>query len=162
MTEEFLDHLLNRIVELTAIKKTFWEDILRITSCQSGLLAPEKTGELLSVIRSKQNCIDKIKQVDAEIPVLEKKVLNYTGILSWEEGKEIFKEKWEIIKSLRNEVILLVQKTQKLDEQNRINLAKEYKKLKRDIETLKARKGPIKAYRRLDKFSTSYFIDKKK
>lgn len=162
MPEDILSSLLNSMVEHTTGKKKLMEEILLLTAGQSDLVTPEKADKLLALIERKQDCIDNINKIDAEVLRLEEKILNIAGIFSWEEGKKFFGEKWETIGRLRNEVTLLIQEAQRQDEQNGRKISEEYRKLKKNMESLHSRRGSVKAYQGPAAQSSGYFIDNKK
>ncbi|OPY58773.1 MAG: hypothetical protein A4E55_00647 [Pelotomaculum sp. PtaU1.Bin035] len=153
--------MLCRAVELTARKKALIEEIQLLTSGQSDVLATDKTEQLLSLIGKKQNCINEINKVDAEVPRLEEKIINAAGISSQDEIKKIFYDKWQEIEKMRYDTTLILQETQRLDEQNRRKIDEEYCRLKSDMESLHARKGTVKAYQTSAAQKQGYFIDKK-
>lgn len=161
MVGNILSNLLGQMVELISRKEKAIEEILQLSSEQSGLLAPERAKELLSLIERKQEYIDVIKENDIQVLQLEKRFLSMAGLSSWEEGKELFFCEWENIKNLRNKNVLLLQETRRIDDQNRSKIDEVYIKLKSDMESLRINKGSVKAYQRHSSQNQGYFIDEK-
>lgn len=162
MVQDALNELLGRAAVHTARKKSLVEEIQLLTSGQSGLLAPEKAEELLTLIEKKKGCINEINKIDAEVLRLEENIINAAGISFREEIKKILHDKWEEIEKARYDITLILQETQRLDEQNRRKIDEEYCKLKSDMESLCARRGTVKAYQGSAVQSGGYFIDQKK
>jgi hypothetical protein len=161
MTGDGLKDLLRRTVELTAWKKSLVEELRRLTSSQSGSLAPEKAEELLSLIDQRQGCINEIDRLDAEVLRLEKKIINTAGLSAREEIKKIFPDQWEEIEKIQSEITLILKETQILDEINRRQVEEEYRKLKSNMVALRAGKGTARAYQMPVAQDQGYFIDKK-
>ncbi|MCL6559019.1 MAG: flagellar protein FlgN [Firmicutes bacterium] len=164
MAGEVLKSLLIRITELTARKREFLEDVLRLTSEQSGFLVPEKSGELLAVIERKQACLDGINNLDGEIALLEKEIISIAGVSTLAEGGNIFGAAWETIDGLRGEISSLLQEIQSLDSQNRRSINEEWRKLKKSMEATRKRRVSTRAYthRGTTTQSGGCFIDKRK
>lgn len=162
MSGEAADSMLDKLVELLYRKKTLLNEFFEVTCQQSGLLEPEKVERLLGLIDRKQACIDSINQIDVEITHLEKKIPAAAGVSSFETEKYILGGKWEIIERLRHEIALLLKETHSLDVQNRFKINEAYRKLKKIIESLHARKGTVKAYQGHVAQSGGYFVDDKR
>jgi len=162
MAQDALNELLGRAAVLTARKKVLMEESRLLTSGQSALLVPEKADELLALVEKKQGYMEEVNRIDAAVLLLEEEIINAAGISSREELKKIFNDKWEVIENLRSEIIFILQEAQRVDEQNRQKIDKEYRKLKEDMESLCARRGTVKAYQGSAVQSGSYFIDQKK
>lgn len=161
MVDNILSNLLGQIFELISKKEKAIKEILQLSSEQSGLLAPEKAEELLSLVERKQECIDFINKNDAQVLQLEKKILSLAGLSSWEEGKELFFYEWQNIKDLREKNILLLQEARKIDDRNRLKIDEAYVRLKSNLESLRVKRGFIKAYQRHSTQNQGYFIDEK-
>jgi len=162
MSGDILSKLLNRMVELAAGKKQMIEEVKLLTCSQSGLLAPEKVDEHLKLIQTKQRYIDGIRQIDSEMLFLREEMLRAAGLSSWAEVEKSFGVKWKAFEDLQREITSLIRETRDLDEQNRRIINGEYQKLRKSIESLRATRGSVKAYRRPAVQSGGYFIDKKK
>lgn len=161
MVSDILSNLLGQMVELISSKEKVIEEILQLSSEQSGMLAPGRAEELLSLVERKQACIDVINKNDFQVLQLENRFLSMAGLSSWEEGKESFFCEWENIKNLRNKNVSLLQETRRIDEQNRSKIDEVYLKLKSDMESLRINKGSVKAYQRHSTQNQGYFIDEK-
>jgi len=157
-----VNKLLDRIVELAARKKQLMEEVRLLSCSQSGLLAPEKVDEHLRLIQTKQGYIDRINRINDEMLLLKEEILSIAGLSSWAEGEKVFGEKWEAIEELQRGFILVLQETRNMDEQNRRIISREYQKLRGNIESLRAKRGSVQAYRRTAVQSGGYFVDKKK
>jgi len=162
MSGNCLNNVLARMVDLLVRKKGLVERTFDLTAEQSKLLKPEKAEELLATIEKKQECINGISLIDAELSPLEKEVLRLTGIPAWTEVNKAANVKFEEVDSLRKQMVLLAEEIRKLEIENLGEISLEHQKLKDEIKSLQAKRGTLKAYRRLALQSDGYFIDKKK
>lgn len=154
--------MLNNIFTLTKQKTQLMDEICKITLEQSRLLTPEKSDDLLVIIEKKQGYINTVNEINAELLPLEKKILNCTERSGGEEAKKLYEEKLEEIRILGEKETLLAAKIRKLEEQNIRGISGELQSLKREIETLNAKKGTVKSYRGVVVQTDGYFIDNKK
>jgi len=135
------------------------EEIYKTTLEQSQYLNPEKVDELLTAIDKKQQYIDSIDKINAELLPLEKKVSSYTERRGGEETNRLYEEKLEEIRVLGEKATMLAVKIQKVEEQNLQTVSNEFQNLKREINSLYQRKGSFKAYRGSPVQTNGYFID---
>lgn len=162
MSGNCLNNILTRMIDLLAHKKGLMERIFNLTAEQSKLLTPEKVEELLATTEKKQECINGISLIDAELSPLEKEVLRLTGMSAWDEVNKVANVNLKEVDSLRKQMILLVEETQKLENENLSKISIEYQKLKKDIELLHTKRGTVKVYQGSTMQPDGYFIDKKK
>ncbi len=163
MNEDYLlDSVLIRMMELGDRKKGLAEKILNITAEQSKLLTPEKAEELLRAIDRKQELINDINLIDAEVLPLEKDISCIIVMpLCDEVNKDVFEKRKEI-NSQMQKIVSLFKETRKLEKENLSKMSIEYQKLKKKIEMLHTKRGTVKAYNAPAVQSGGYFVDKKK
>lgn len=150
------------LIKICALKKQkimLMEEIYKTTLEQSQYLNPEKVDELLTAIDKKQQYIDSIDKINAELLPLEKKVSNYTERRGGEETNRLYEEKLEEIRLLGEKATMLAVKIQKVEEQNLQTVSNEFQNLRREINSLYQRKGSFKAYRGSSVQTNGYFID---
>jgi len=162
MAVNIFNELMQRMLELSVRKKILMEEIQSLTSSQSELLAPEKTEELLILIQRKQDCIDEINKIDADVLRLEENIASGAGLSSREEIKKLYDIKWDNVEKVRSETAQILKDTYRLDQENRCKIEEEYRKLRNNIESLHARKRSVKAYQGTVIQNEGYFIDRKK
>ena len=138
------------------------EGILQLTSEQSELLIPEKSGELLVSIEKKQKFIDKINKIDLEMSGLEEIISTETTLVPSGGSAGPVQEERKILEAQRAEIKVLLEEIQKLDGQNRQRVTTAFQRIKKDMECIRLRKGPVKAYQGSIAQTGGCFIDKKK
>ena len=151
MSGKYTNDRLTKMIDLLDRKKGLMEALINLTTEQSKLLTPEKVAELMATIEKKQECIKEIHLIDAEVLPLEKELLSLSM------SKDI-----QVIDTLRGQIISLAKETQQLENENLGKMKYEHQKLKNEIESLQAKRGTLRAYRRLTRQSDGYFVDKKK
>lgn len=154
--------MLKRIYDLKKQKIKLMEEIYKTTMEQSKFLVPEKVDDLLAIIDRKQQHIDTINEINAELLPLEKQISSYTEISGGEEAKKIYEENLEGIRILGERAKLIAVKIRKLEDQNLQMVSGEFQNLKREIKSLNQRKGSVKAYRGATFQTDGYFIDNRK
>ncbi len=154
--------MLNKIYDLKKQKIKLMEEIYKNTLEQSKFLVPEKIDDLLAIIDRKQQHIDAINEINAELLPLEKQISNHTESTGGEESKKLFEENLEGIRILGERAKLLAVKIRKLEDQNLQAVSGEFQNLKREIKSLNQRKGTYKAYRGPIVQTDGYFIDNRK
>lgn len=162
MSKNDLDSTLTRMVDLLAQETGLMEKIFNLTNEQSKLLTPEKAGELLTIIERKQECINEISLIDTGVAALEKEVLRLTGVSAWPEVNKTANVKLQEVDNMRQQVVQLLEKTRKLENDNLDKISYEHQKLKSGIESLQAKRETLRAYQGHTLQSDGYFIDKKK
>lgn len=162
MSGDTISHLTGKMLELTALKKKQLEEIHRSTKDQSGLLTPEKTGEQLALIAKKQEMMVYINKLDGELLLLENKILNIAGLSSWAAGKKVLGEKWNSLENTRQDIVLILRETQRLDEINRLHIRKEHQILKKNMQALYVKRSSVRVYQGSAAQSDGFFIDKNK
>jgi GTPase SAR1 family protein len=161
MSENFSNRTLTRIIDLAKRKKSLMKEIFNITTLQSGLLTPEKAEDLLTAIGRKQEHINEISQIDVEVLPLEKELLRWHSITSWDNAPEGVNKKWQEISTLRQQTVLLAKETRQIEAENLARISTEYRKLKIDMALLYTKRGSAKAYRGNDRQTDGYFVDNK-
>ena len=159
MAREAVAGALDRIVALLVRKRNLTEEIRLMTANQSALLVPEKTEELLAVAEKKQCLIDEAGRIDAAVSKLEEDIKSAAGAA---EQEKTFEERLERAGELRREIVFILQETRRFDERNRRKINEEYRKLRDEMQSLRAGKGLVKAYQAPAGRSGGCFIDKKK
>lgn len=154
--------MLEKIYDLKKQKIKLMEEIYKTTLEQSKYLIPDKIDDLLAIIERKQEHINTIDHINAELLPLEKKISSSTESIGGEESNKLFEENHEGIRILGESAKLLAVKIRKLEEQNLQMVSGEFQNLKREIQLLNQRKGSYKAYRGGVAQSNGYFIDNKK
>lgn len=160
--EQFLSDWLRKTIGLTARKKDLIKEILQLTVGQAKLLGAGQAQELLPLIKQRQEYIDDITVIDAELLQVEAKILDACGITSWPAGKTVCNSDWQKIEGLRRDIQALLRETQSLDKRNRQAISKKCGELKISIKSLRDRKVSLKAYHVTDLQPDGYFIDNKK
>lgn len=150
-----------QIIEMTRQKKQLFEGLLRLSQEQSGVLAPEQSGELLDLIDKKQGLIDQVNEIDRQAAELEVEFLSLVRPSSVGGSEEPAGHR-EALALLRGEMITLVERIRQVEEENRRKAAAEHKKVKKEIQSLRARKSSALAYRGSAGQHGGYFLDKKK
>jgi GTPase SAR1 family protein len=161
MSENFSNRTLTRIIDLAKRKKSLMKEIFNITTLQSGLLTPEKAEDLLTAIGRKQEHINEISQIDVEVLPLEKELLRWHSITSWDNAPKDVNKKWQEISTLRQQTVLLAKETRQIEAENLARISTEYRKLKIDMALLYTKRGSAKAYRGNDRQTDGYFVDNK-
>lgn len=154
--------MLIKIYDLKKQKLKLMEEIYKTTLEQSQYLNSEKVDELLTVIDKKQQHIESIDKINAELLPLEKKVSDYTERRGGEETNKLYEEKLEEIRLLGEKATLVAAKIRKLEEQNLQTVSGEFQYLKEEIKSLYQRKVSFKAYRGFSVQTNGYFIDNMK
>ncbi|MCM1567155.1 MAG: flagellar protein FlgN [Dehalobacter sp.] len=154
--------MLKKIYDLKKQKIKLMEEIYKTTLEQTKFLVPEKIDDLLAIIDRKQQHIDTINEINAELLPLEKQISNYTESAGGEESKKLFEENLEGIRILGDRAKLLAVKIRKLEDQNLQAVSGEFQNLKKEIKSLNQRKGTYKAYRGPVVQTDGYFIDNRK
>lgn len=155
-------NLLNRIYDLKKKKIRLMEEIYKTTVEQSKVRLPDKVDDLLAIIDRKQEQINSIDEINAELFPLEKEIANCPERTGGEESEKLFAEILAGIRILGERAQLLAEKIRKLEEQNRKMVSDEYHNLKSKIKLINQRKGSYKAYRGGIAQANGYFIDNKK
>ena len=154
--------MLKKIYELKKRKIKLMEEIYNTTMEQSKIMLPENIDDLVAMLDRKQEYMDKIDEINAELLPLEKKLSNPAEKAGGEEAKKIFEENMEGIRILGERARLLAVKIRKLEDQNLQMVSGEFENLKREIKTLNKRKGSVRAYRGGAVQTDGYFIDNRK
>ncbi|NLI13206.1 MAG: flagellar protein FlgN [Peptococcaceae bacterium] len=162
MSGNCLNKILTRMIDLLARKKGLMERIFNITVEQSKLLTPEKVEDLLATIERKQEYINEISLIDAEVAPLEKEVLRLNGMPVWDGSNKGAKVMLEEVENLRKQMVVILEDTRKLENENLSKISLEHQKLKDEIALLHTKRGTLKAYQGYALQSDGYFIDKKK
>ncbi len=162
MSRNDLDGTLTRMVDLLARETVLMGKFFNLTDEQVKLLTPDKAGELLAIIERKQEYIDEIGLIETEVAPLEKEVLRLTGVSAWHEVNKAANVKLEEVDNMRQQVVLLLEKTRKLENENIGKISYEHQKLKNEIESLQAKRETLRAYQGHTLQSDGYFVDKKK
>ncbi|MFX4261961.1 flagellar export chaperone FlgN [Pelotomaculum propionicicum] len=154
--------MLKKIYELKKQKIKLMEEIYKTTLEQSQYLIPEKIDDLLVIIDKKQEFINTINEINAELLPLEENVSNSTEKSGGEEANKIYEENLEVIRILGERAKLLAVKIRKLEDQNLKMVSGEFESLKGKIKSLNQRKGSVQAYRGTPVQRDGCFIDNRK
>lgn len=161
MDRDTARELSSRIIEMARQKKQLIVGLLRLSLEQSGVLAPEQSGELLDLIGKKQGLIDQITENDRQAAELEEEFRSLVRPSRGGGSKEPVSHR-ETLRLLWDEMITLVERIRQVDEENRRKAAAEHQKVKKEIQSLRARKGTALAYRGPAGPAGGYYLDKKK
>lgn len=154
--------MLRKIYELKKRKIKLMEEIYKTTLEQSKIMLPEKIDDLVAMIDRKQEYIDTIDEINAELLPLEKKVSNSIEKTGGEESKKIFEENLDGIRILGERAKLLAVKIRKLEDQNLQMVSGDFENLKRKIKSMNKRKGSVQVYRSAAVQTEGCFIDNRK
>lgn len=146
--------MLNRIYDLQKKKTKLMEEIYEITLEQSKIPLPEKIEHLLAITDRRQEHINSIDEINAELLPLEKEISNCP--------KKLFTEVLEGIRTLGEKAELFAEKIRKLEERNIEMVSGELQILKNEIKLTSQRKGSYIAYRGGVAQANGHFIDHKK
>lgn len=154
--------MLSKIYDLKKQKIKLLEEIYKTTMEQSKYLNPEKIDDLIVIIDKKQELINIINEINAELLPLEKKIPECTENSGGEESTKLFEENLEGIRILGERAKLLAVKIRKLEDHNLKMVSGEFENLKIKIKSLNQRKGSAQAYRGAPVQRDGYFIDNRK
>ena len=155
-------NLLGEAIDLMVRKKCLVMEILQLTEAQAKLLNPERTGELLQLVEQRQGCIEGITIIDKDLQRVEDGLLKSSGLSSLCEGDTALNEGWRQVLDLCKGIQVLWGKVNNKDQLNRQVIGQELAALKRTLQSLRARRGTIQAYRGTAQQRGGYFIDHKK
>ncbi|OIQ60537.1 flagellar export chaperone FlgN [Neomoorella thermoacetica] len=171
----------NELVTLLQEKKRLWQEMYSLTLAQGELLTPDRAGELLQVLASREKCIaalevleDRIRELEAGLPVAggAMKTGHVAGrVQENRQGgeKAAFPlvpagdgstggEEPETVDLLRGEIAALMEKVKEADEENRRRIRANFIRFKKKLEDFRRVKKAVLAYHRGG--GSGFFIDK--
>lgn len=146
---------------MTRSKKDLVEKLYQLTLAQAAVLDPEKSGDLLDLLEQRQQVIDEINIIDLEIEKLEVMSRGLAGARP-EKAPAASDLEQEALSQLRREIKLRLAEARDVDDQNRRAAAALAEGIKKNLETLQAKKSTAQAYLGPAEQNSGYFIDQKK
>ncbi|WP_406678095.1 flagellar export chaperone FlgN [Neomoorella carbonis] len=169
------------LLTLLQEKKRLWQEMYSLTLAQGELLTPDRAGELLQVLESREKCIaalkvleDRIRDLEAGLPVADgaMKTGHIAGkVQENRQGRDESAiqvvpagdgsaggEEPETVDLLRREIAALMEKVKEADEENRRRIRENFTRFKKELEDFSRVKKAVLAYHRGG--GSGFFIDK--
>ncbi|MHB8916626.1 MAG: hypothetical protein ACYC4H_01250 [Desulfocucumaceae bacterium] len=150
-----MKELYNRKLELL-------EKMLEATSVRVGLCETHRSEDILLLTEARQAIMEKVDVLDADIKEFTLMFFKLKDEAGPGDYSKELAGAWEEVRERRQAGLMLVEKMQELDRQQKPRLELELSSLKKKQEGLRVSRQTVSAYSRKTSLLESFFIDKKK